>query len=199
MGSFYTGRGDNGETDTMGFGRMGKESPLANALGDVDELNSLIGVAIANTPDKHLCDVMIGIQNKLFTIGAQLSAAPGSTLKSNAKITGSDIKDLEDEIDENKIRGGKKPLQSPLLSVYYMLTHIAPRYVRTNPSTAHKNEALPDIRTKIAMPPMFVNFQRTGCFPLVLSIPAMPLIPLKNRVIALITATAATMGVQNVA
>lgn len=100
MGSFYTGRGDNGETDTMGFGRMGKESPLANALGDVDELNSLIGVAIANTPDKHLCDVMIGIQNKLFTIGAQLSAAPGSTLKSNAKITGSDIKDLEDEIDD---------------------------------------------------------------------------------------------------
>lgn len=100
MTTFYTGRGDDGTTGVSGKGRMDKDSYLAHAIGEIDEFNSVIGVAIANSTDAHLSRVLKAIQNKLFVIGAELAAAPEGSAPPKSKITEQDIKGIEHEIDE---------------------------------------------------------------------------------------------------
>jgi cob(I)alamin adenosyltransferase len=100
MGTFYTGKGDRGETDTMGLGRMGKDSKLAAAIGDVDELNSAIGVAIANLDDEHIAGMLKSVQNRLFSLGAELAASKEATSAVRGRIKESDVKELEAQIDE---------------------------------------------------------------------------------------------------
>ncbi len=99
MTVFWTGKGDGGETGAMGNGRIWKDSAQANALGDIDELNSVIGVTIANMTDEHISNLLMSIQNNLFVIGAEISAAD-ETVKLPGKIKPTDIKGLEGEIDD---------------------------------------------------------------------------------------------------
>ena len=68
----YTRTGDEGETGLFGGGRVPKDDPRVAAYGDVDELNSAIGVARAAEPP--LEDALLeGIQRDLFTIGGHLA------------------------------------------------------------------------------------------------------------------------------
>ena len=94
---YYTGRGDSGETDTMGLGRIAKDDQLAETIGEVDELNSAIGVAVSNLTDRRVSDMMRLAQDRLFVVGAEL--ASGEKRASRA-ITEKDVKELEDEIEE---------------------------------------------------------------------------------------------------
>ncbi len=94
---YYTGRGDSGETDTMGFGRISKGSALANLLGDIDELNSAIGVAIVNMTDSSTTEMLRTLQDKLFTAGAD--AASSAINKRAKRITKMDVKWLEEQAD----------------------------------------------------------------------------------------------------
>ncbi|MCL4379659.1 MAG: cob(I)yrinic acid a,c-diamide adenosyltransferase [Candidatus Marsarchaeota archaeon] len=95
---YYTGRGDSGETDTMGFGRISKGSALANLLGDIDELNSVIGIAIVNTTDSSIAGMMKTLQDKLFKAGAD---AASSTINKKAKrITKMDVEWIEEQADD---------------------------------------------------------------------------------------------------
>ncbi len=94
---FFTGKGDSGETDTVGFGRVGKESPLAKLLGDIDELNSFIGVAITEMTDNHVTMILKKLQNKLFAAGAD--AASNTSNKSARRITTGDVRWVEEELE----------------------------------------------------------------------------------------------------
>ena len=93
---YYTGRGDSGETDTVGLGRISKGDRLACAIGDIDELNSSLGVAIANLTDEHLSNVLRSLQNKLFIVGAELSSSGKAGTR---RITPNDVRDIEEETD----------------------------------------------------------------------------------------------------
>ena len=95
---YYTGRGDKGETDTMGFGRISKGTQMAGLLGDIDELNSAIGVSVANTTDEHISDILKTLQDKLFKAGAD--AASGGANRSAKRITESDVRWLEEQTDD---------------------------------------------------------------------------------------------------
>lgn len=72
----YTRTGDGGETSLVGGARVSKADPRVEAYGDVDELNSLIGVARSLVSDREIDDVLALIQNDLFTVGGDL-ASPG--------------------------------------------------------------------------------------------------------------------------
>jgi cob(I)alamin adenosyltransferase len=96
----YTGTGDDGTTGVMGRGRVGKDSRIIQATGDVDELNSAIGVAIANISDDYINRMLKGVQDKLFTLGAQVSASIDSGVQTRAKISEADLKMLEEQIKE---------------------------------------------------------------------------------------------------
>ena len=70
----YTKTGDQGQTSLVGGARVSKASLRVDAYGDVDELNSVIGVARARVNDQEIDEVLSLIQNDLFTLGADLAS-----------------------------------------------------------------------------------------------------------------------------
>ena len=82
----YTRTGDTGETALFGGGRVTKDHPRTSAYGDVDELNSAIGVARAAQPVEMFGDLLDGIQRDLFAIGGRLATPePEKVAKAIAK------------------------------------------------------------------------------------------------------------------
>jgi cob(I)alamin adenosyltransferase len=84
----YTRGGDKGETSLGDGSRVSKLDPRVAAMGEVDELNSLLGVA--RRLDR--------IQNELFDVGADLSV-PYAGNEDRLRITAAAVGRLEDEID----------------------------------------------------------------------------------------------------
>lgn len=78
----YTGKGDNGTTKLFGCDqRMSKSSAIAEALGSVDEINSLIGLVkmkgtevLAVSPLSYH-DMLSDVQQDLFVVQAELAGA----------------------------------------------------------------------------------------------------------------------------
>ncbi|MDQ2869117.1 MAG: cob(I)yrinic acid a,c-diamide adenosyltransferase [Acidobacteriota bacterium] len=68
----YTRTGDDGTTSLGDGGRVPKESPRIEAYGTVDELNSVIGVALASGLDPAVAAPLARVQNELFHLGADL-------------------------------------------------------------------------------------------------------------------------------
>jgi cob(I)alamin adenosyltransferase len=68
----YTRRGDSGETDLFGSGRVPKDHLRVEAYGAVDELNAALGTCAAAT-DGDLRDAVQAIQRALFALGAYLA------------------------------------------------------------------------------------------------------------------------------
>jgi cob(I)alamin adenosyltransferase len=82
----YTRTGDTGETALFGGGRVSKDHPRTSAYGDVDELNSAIGVARATAPAELFDELLDGIQRDLFAIGGRLATPePEKVAKAIAK------------------------------------------------------------------------------------------------------------------
>lgn len=73
----YTKRGDAGLTDLYGGQRVGKDHLRVEAYGTVDELNSLVGLALVTAYTPELADPLRSIQSRLFEIGADLATPHG--------------------------------------------------------------------------------------------------------------------------
>ena len=69
----YTRTGDEGETGLFGGGRVPKDHPRVAAYGDVDELNSAVGLARATPPAELFDPLLQGVQRDLFSIAAHLA------------------------------------------------------------------------------------------------------------------------------
>ena len=104
----YTRAGDKGETGLIGGKRVSKSNPRIIAYGLIDELNSNIGLVISllNLKDRNLfselIEILIKIQNDLFTIGSDL-ADPSSPIENQNKTPRAEAKMvsyLESVIDE---------------------------------------------------------------------------------------------------
>ena len=76
LNKIYTRTGDSGETGLADGSRIAKDDPLAQAIGDVDEANSAIGLALLAITDEDVAGMLGRIQNELFDLGADL-ATPG--------------------------------------------------------------------------------------------------------------------------
>ena len=82
----YTRTGDAGETALFGGGRVPKDHPRVAAYGDVDELNSAIGLARAMPPTDAFDTLLESIQRDLFAIGGHLATPnPEKVAKALAK------------------------------------------------------------------------------------------------------------------
>jgi cob(I)alamin adenosyltransferase len=77
LNRIYTRTGDTGTTGLVDGSRVSKADPLMSAIGDVDEANSAIGVAIATLAGAEPSDALLTIQNDLFDLGADLATPPG--------------------------------------------------------------------------------------------------------------------------
>ena len=71
----YTRTGDDGTTALFGGRRVSKDDPRVEAYGAVDELNSVIGVAVSAMRRRRLISALQGIQNELFNVGSELASA----------------------------------------------------------------------------------------------------------------------------
>jgi cob(I)alamin adenosyltransferase len=75
----YTRTGDDGSTGLGDGSRTGKESPRVEAMGEVDELNSVIGLLLTEAMPDNLAAMLTVIQHDLFDLGGEL-CIPGHTL-----------------------------------------------------------------------------------------------------------------------
>jgi cob(I)alamin adenosyltransferase len=89
----YTRRGDDGSTGLANGQRVQKDSARMEAIGAVDELNSLIGILAAMDIPQQVHTMLLEIQHHLFDIGGSL-AMPNRSLLEEDAVTG-----LEGEID----------------------------------------------------------------------------------------------------
>lgn len=110
----YTRKGDDGTTALGSKLRVPKDDLRVSAYGTIDELNSLIGLALSYGLDEKLADVLPGIQNTLFHLGSDLAfPAEDKEAWKVPRIAERHIDELEDLIDElNEIVG---PLQNFIL------------------------------------------------------------------------------------
>jgi cob(I)alamin adenosyltransferase len=95
--SIVTKGGDKGETSLLGGQRVPKMDPRIEAYGQVDELNSAIGLALNYVKNKKSKKVLIQVMNDLFRIGAEL-AAVGTSYRDAPKITSEHTARIEKEI-----------------------------------------------------------------------------------------------------
>ncbi len=95
----YTKTGDKGETSLIGGTRLPKYHIRIEAYGTVDELNSHIGLLRDLTSDSTVQDLLIGIQDRLFTIGSHLAADPEKNKMQLPPIFEEDVVVLEKAID----------------------------------------------------------------------------------------------------
>ena len=102
----YTKTGDKGTTALFGGTRVPKDHIRIESYGTVDELNSYIGLIRDQEINPHYKNILIEIQDRLFTVGAILATPPEKEVKKNGElrlqklgITESDIELLEKEID----------------------------------------------------------------------------------------------------
>ena len=78
-----------GDAGTTGLGnnlRVSKNSLRVHAMGDVDELNSHIGVLLCEDMPQSVSDVLVEIQHQLFNLGGELSIPGFELLKAEAVL-----------------------------------------------------------------------------------------------------------------
>ena len=129
LNKIYTRTGDGGSAGLVDGSRVSKSSLRMTAIGEVDEANAAIGVAIAALGRADPSSQLLTIQNDLFDLGADV-ATPGE-IDGALRIVEAQIRRLEREIDA--MNGRLEPLSSFILpsgSAGVSALHLARAMVR---------------------------------------------------------------------
>jgi len=111
LNKIYTRTGDSGSAGLVDGSRVSKSSLRMTAIGEIDEANAAVGVAIAALGRGDLADRLLQVQNELFDLGAD-AATPGE-VDGALRIVPSQVARLEVEIDE--MNAALDPLTSFIL------------------------------------------------------------------------------------
>jgi cob(I)alamin adenosyltransferase len=102
----YTRTGDQGLTALVGGERVAKDSRRVECYGEIDELNSILGLARslnaaapASAARSRLDAILKQLQNELFDLGSELATPPESEYEGMFKVGASDVKALEKVMD----------------------------------------------------------------------------------------------------
>ena len=107
LSKIYTRTGDAGTTGLGDGSRVGKDAPRIAALGDVDELNAVVGLLLCEDIPDEVRALLTGVQHDLFDLGGELSVPGGAFLKDTQP------KRLEQAID--RFNGELAPLKEFIL------------------------------------------------------------------------------------
>jgi cob(I)alamin adenosyltransferase len=104
MAKIYTKTGDSGETSLVSGNRVLKGNVRIETYGEVDELNSHLGmIAVYLSQQKELAnevDIIQKIQNHLFNLGSNLACERENRIKYKLPVlTEMDVRHLEESID----------------------------------------------------------------------------------------------------
>jgi cob(I)alamin adenosyltransferase len=149
----YTRTGDTGETALFGGGRVSKDHPRTSAYGDVDELNSAVGVARATSPSELFDAELEAIQRDLFAIGGRLATPePERVAKAIAKAVlpperAASFERLMDEAETElpPLRAFVLPGGTPKAAALHLARTVCRRAERSVVHLAREEEAPPEI------------------------------------------------------
>jgi cob(I)alamin adenosyltransferase len=151
LNTIYTRTGDGGTTGLVDGSRVSKSSALMQAIGDVDEANSAIGIAVVTLGDDPLVVALERIQNDLFDLGADLATPAGDDgfvpSEMVLRIVPSQVERLEREIDA--MNDHLAPLRSFILpggSARAAALHLARAITRRAERSAVAVEAIAGIQ-----------------------------------------------------
>ena len=111
LNKIYTRTGDGGSAGLVDRSRVSKSSLRMDAIGEVDEANAAVGVAIAALGGGNIAYQLLQVQNELFDLGADV-ATPGEVAGA-LRIVAGQVARLEVEIDE--MNQALQPLTSFIL------------------------------------------------------------------------------------
>ncbi len=103
MPRIYTRAGDDGTTGLLFGGRVSKADPIAEAVGSVDEIVAMLGLARALCGELGLARELLDLQRELFVVGADVAANPDERGKLEPRVslvTDDMVARLEARIDE---------------------------------------------------------------------------------------------------
>ncbi len=112
----YTGKGDKGDTGLFGgTKRVSKSDPRMDAIGDVDELNSILGLAIVSMDNKFkdIKDALTKVQKQLFALGADLATPMDVKNPNIVRMSAGQISEMEKLID--RVANELKPITKFIL------------------------------------------------------------------------------------
>jgi len=93
--TIYTRSGDSGQTGLADGSRLPKDHPRIEAIGSVDELNSALGVVLAQSLPATVATSLLAVQQRLFDIGGTLALPGLSTLA----LAEHEVTTLEQQLD----------------------------------------------------------------------------------------------------
>lgn len=140
--------GDKGHTSLIGGTRLPKDHIKIEAYGSVDELNAWIGV-LADAPENMERNAFLKeIQDRLFTIGAELASEPEQNKKKLPELFDADVELLETEMDKYNeeipaLRAFVLPGGHPLVSFSHVARTVCRRAERQVIGLAHNEEVNP--------------------------------------------------------
>jgi cob(I)alamin adenosyltransferase len=111
LSRIYTKSGDTGETGLGDGSRVSKSHARVCAFGEVDELNSVLGLVVVNGSDEK--PLLHRIQNELFDLGADLCVPFGKDEEKALRMQAAQAERLEREID--RLNERLQPLRSFVL------------------------------------------------------------------------------------
>lgn len=111
LNKIYTRTGDQGTSGLVDGSRVSKSSLRMAAVGDIDEADAAVGVAVSQISEDSLAQQLRRIQNELFDLGADV-ATPGD-VEGALRIVPDQVERIEREIDA--MNSGLEPLQSFIL------------------------------------------------------------------------------------
>jgi len=154
--TIYTRTGDDGETGLFGGGRVPKDDVRVQAYGDVDELNSCLGVVRA-TPPTEFCDAVLeGIQRDLFALGGQLATPDPDKVRAalaKANLTEDRVRAFEQLIDQADadlppLRSFILPAGAPKAAALHLARTVCRRAERSVVRLGHQ----------APLPPIFLSY-----------------------------------------
>ena len=143
LSKIYTRKGDDGTTGLGDGSRINKDSLRVEAMGDVDELNSVIGIMLTEPVPEHLIGLLTQIQHDLFNVGGEI-CIPGYVILQQTRID-----DLEEAIDT--LNDELEPLKEFILpggskaAAYCHLARTVCRRAERKLVELHRNETVTDI------------------------------------------------------
>lgn len=156
LSKIVTRTGDDGSTGLASGTRIGKDQPRVGAMGDVDELNSIIGLLLTESMPAAINDALSGIQHDLFDLGGELSL-PGHPLVSEAHLARVDslIETFNAELPP--LREFILPGGSRAAALAHVARTVCRRAERTLVALGHVESAMEHSESRPSLPVRYLN------------------------------------------
>jgi cob(I)alamin adenosyltransferase len=148
----YTRTGDQGDTGLFGGGRVPKDHPRVAAYGEVDELNSTLGVVRAAAAERFFDELLQSVQRDLFSIGGHLATPDPERVRKTlekASLSADRVREFEQIMDQAEtelppLRAFVLPAGTSVAAALHLARTVCRRAERSVVHLAH-SEPVPEL------------------------------------------------------